>query len=91
MPPMVPQKLVPQKLVPPDQVWRHRWSPLATDGPPLENHPGSFMMVLRAAYCKIQSLAVMFQFAGFDYCTPQVASSILFHTADYACMHGFHA
>ena len=33
------------------------------------------MMVLRAAYCKVQSLAVMFQFAGFNYCTPEVASS----------------
>ena len=55
-----------------DHLWHHRWSPLATDGPPLENHPGSFMMVLRAAYCKVQSLAVMFQLAGFDYCMPEV-------------------
>ena len=64
----------------------HGWSPLAADGSPLENHPSSFMMVLHAAYCKVQSLAVTFQFAGFDYCTPQVASSILFHMHGRLCM-----
>ena len=86
MPPMVPQKLVPPDqvwlpwMVRADHLWRHGWSPLATDGPPLENHPGSFMMVLvvlRATYCKVQSLAVMFQFAGFDYCTPKVAIALV--------------
>ena len=44
------------------------------------------LVVLRATYCKVQSLAVMFQFAGFDYCTPKVA------IAEYAaCVHGLFA
>ena len=61
----------------------YRWSPLATDGPLLENHSESFMMAsmpaCQALCCKVQpvSCIIMFQFAGFDHCThaPEVADS----------------
>ena len=63
----------------------HRWSPSR------KNYPGSFMMVLRAAvaYCKVQSLAVMFQFAGFDYCTPKVVIALDIVSHGRICMRAW--